>query len=218
MERSRAAEVDAATGGLAKSLALLLVARRELHIDGLTGAQIATVLTDKFRSRITRQAVGQAMDTAGNRVDRTKQKGAVVYRIMNAGEQWLAAPRDETTTAANGAGQTKSTMRRRKKAKTTAKAPTKDNTTGGTQVAGTQTAPRTVSRRPGRGPKASVETLIETGWFATPRDLTAVRVELENRLALHYKPTDLAPAMTRLLREGRVRRTKNESGQYEYQS
>ena len=32
------------------------------------------------------------------------------------------------------------------------------------------------------------------------------------------KTTDLSPAMTRLLREGRLRRSKTEAGQYEYQS
>jgi hypothetical protein len=214
MERSRAAEVDSAKGGMAKALALLFVARREMGIDGLTASQIASVLTDKFRWRVTRQAVGQAMDAAGNRVDRVKQKGATVFRIMEAGERWLATPQDEVGVAVSGGTQPRSTARRRRKPKT----PGKNGPTNGTNPVEAEPATRPVARKSSRGPKAAVETLIDAGWFANPRGLSAIRVEVENRLALHYKATDLGPTMTRLLREGRLRRSKTESGQYEYQS
>jgi hypothetical protein len=63
-----------------------------------------------------------------------------------------------------------------------------------------------------------VESLIEAGWFTTPRGLTEIRKELESRMALRFKTTDLSPAMTRLLREGRLHRTRTEAGQYEYDS
>ncbi len=214
MDRSHAAEVDSAKGGMAKALGLLFVARRELGIDGLTASEIASVLTDKFRWRVTRQAVGQAMDAAGNRVDRNKQKGATVFRIMEAGERWLASPQDEVAVSATGGTQPRSVARRRRKPK----APNKNAPTNGMSSAEAQPATRPAARRASRGPKATVETLIDAGWFATPRGLSAIRVELENSLALRFKPTDLSPALTRLLREGRLRRSKTESGQYEYQS
>ena len=54
LDRGKAEEVDGEQGGMGKALALLHVARRELDIDGLTSPQIASILTEKFRFRITR--------------------------------------------------------------------------------------------------------------------------------------------------------------------
>ncbi len=217
MERSRAAEVDDAQGALAKALALLLVARRELSIDGLTPTQMASVLTDKFRWRVTRQAINQAMDTAGNRVDRVKGGRGSRYRLMQAGETWLATPTDErkpdAARAASGGGRAATRRRRKAKGATNPSSVTEVGTGAGDPPS----KPSSV-RRPSRGPKAAVESLIDSGWFKTPRGLSAIRTELEHRLALRFKPTDLSPAMTRLLREGRLRRSKTEAGQYEYES
>jgi hypothetical protein len=196
----------------------MLVARRELDIDGLTTQQMATVLTDKFRHRVTRQALNEAMDRAGNRVDRITGGRATRYRIMRAGEDWLAAPPEE---GANGEARrstvTTGGTRRRRKAKrntATTSAPSSRSATGSTSKA--FTAPKSSDARPGRRPKAAVEGLITAGWFAKPRSLTDIRVELEHQQALRFKATDLSPAMTRLLREGRLKRSKTEAGQYEY--
>ncbi len=213
MERQKAPEVDSAQGGIAKGLALLRVARRELEIDGLTASQIATVLTNKFRWRVTRQAVAEAMDRAGNRVDRQKDGRTTRYRIMETGEQWLDLPADKRPGEdASGGGGQSVTRRRRKSTRPSKAAPTSVKSTAAP-------APRKApARRPGRGPKAAVETLINAGWFASPRALGAIRTELENRLALRFKTTDLSPAMTRLLRDGKLKRSKTESGQYEYRA
>ena len=214
MERSRAPEVDSAEAALGKALALLLVARRELGIDGLTSPEIATVLTDKFRWRVTRQAVNQALDTAGNLVDRTKDGRASRWRIMQAGESWLATPAEGRQT--NSKARSTAVTRRRKKTKRSSGA----EGTAGDQRKETPTKVGTSSsgRRASLGPKGAVEKLIDAGWFATPRSLSDIRVELEHQQALRYKPTDLSPTMVRLLREGRLKRTKTEAGQYEYRA
>jgi hypothetical protein len=215
LDRSKAPEVDAAQGGMGKALALLLVAGRELDIDGLTSQQMATVLTDKFRHRVTRQALNEAMDKAGNRIDRITGGRATRYRIMRAGEDWLAAPPAEDTNgeAGRSTGRTGGSRRRRKGKQGTA-------TTSTAPAAGSTSkapaAPKRATGRPSRGPKAAVEGLITAGWFAKPRSLADIRVELEHQQALRFKATDLSPAMTRLLREGRLKRTKTEAGQYEY--
>lgn len=214
MKRSQAGEVDAADGGMAKALALLLVARRELEIDGLSSQQIATVLTDKFRWRVTRQAISQAMDAAGNRVDRVKRGRGSQYRIMEAGEDWLARPATEREPESGGpATRVQPARRRRRRAKRTSKEPPSINRSSSEPA-----APSAARRSASQGPKAAVESLIDSGWFEAPRGLSDIRTELEHRLAMRFKATDLSPALTRLLREGRLRRAKSDAGQYEYKS
>jgi hypothetical protein len=212
LERSRAPEVDAAEGGLAKALALMFVARRELGIDGLTSQEMATVLTEKFRWRVTRQALNEAMDKAGNRVDRNKSGRATRYRVMHAGEEWLTkSPGERSGEQTRTSGGSSSRRRRKQKHTQPESTPTASSNSAGS-------GKRTTTRRPGRGPTNAVESLMDSGWFKTPRGLGDIRKELESRLALRYKPTDLSPVMTRLLRDGRLTRSKAESGQYEYQS
>jgi hypothetical protein len=209
MERSRGPEIDDNEGSLAKGLALLQVARREFGIDGLTSQEIATVLTDKFRSRVTRQAINQAMDTAGRMVDRVKagRRGSKI-RIMKAGERWLELPAEERRSEGRSIGQAGS--RRGRRAST--------HTKREGVVAEDGPLVKAEARRLSRSPKWAVESLIEAEWFATPRSLGDVRKELESRMAIRFKATDLSPALTRLLREKKLRRTKTEAGQYEYES
>lgn len=214
MERSRAPEVDSAEGALGKALALLLVARRELAIDGLTSPEIATVLTDKFRWRVSRQAINQALDTAGNQVDRTKDGRASRWRIMQAGETWLATPAGGPQNSSKSRSATGTRRRKKTKRANSAEGTAGDQTKQTTTKAGTSSS----GRRASLGPKGAVEKLIDAGWFAAPRSLADIRVELEHQQALRYKPTDLSPTMVRLLREGRLKRTKTEAGQYEYRA
>ena len=62
LNRTDYPEIDHDSTALVNSLRLLLAAKNDLDIDGLTGAQIAKVLTEKFRFRITPQAIGQALE------------------------------------------------------------------------------------------------------------------------------------------------------------
>lgn len=222
LDRSKAEDVDEEEGGLDKSLALLRVAHRELGIDGLTASQLAKVLTDKFRWRVTRQAVGQALDRAGRLVDRVPSpSGAVRYRLMSAGEQYLDSPRDSRALP------TRSPSTRRSKAKKAARGPSlrtgddSSDATGTSKLSTSRSATgagRSTRKRGRTGPKEAIERQIDSGWFSMPRTLTEVREVLESKQGLRYRPTDLSPAMTRFLREGRLDRSKNESGQYEYVS
>jgi hypothetical protein len=206
LDRSRAPEVDSNDGSLGKGLALLLIARRELGIDGLTPQQMATVLTDKFRWRVTRQAISQAMDAAGNRVDHNRSGRATVYRIMDAGERWLEQPSDERE------GEAPRSSRRRSNR---GRAKTKSPNDAAKAAPGT---PDGAKRKTARGPKQAVQELIAAGWFSTPRGLGEIRAELANRMALRFTANDLSPTVIRLLREKKLRRSKAESGQYEYSS
>lgn len=212
LDRSRAGDVDSQASVTGKSLALLLVARRELQIDGLSAPQIASILTEKFRSRVARRSVAQALDHAGKMVDGTREGRSIVFRLMDAGEKWLDVHGD-------GAGDepVQSTRRRPRRISTS-------HQRAARQVAAAaepkRTDPKAAAqrRRTGRGPKAAVEELIDDGWFKSPRGLTAIRGELADRYALRFKPTDLSPTLIRLLREKRLHRAKNAEGQFEYQS
>jgi hypothetical protein len=208
LERSRAPEVDNEAGALGKSLALLRVAEREFSIERLSAPQIAQILTEKFRWRVTRQAVTQALGNAGRLVDRRTEGRTVTYRLMQPGEDWLDTDPDSRTSAA---GRRSSSTRgapvaeRRERAKKTASK----------KVARSAEA-ASRGRRTRVGPKAAVESLISSGYFSMPRTLGELQEKLRHDRALRFKPTDLSPALTRLLREGQLSREKNADGQYEY--
>jgi hypothetical protein len=86
LSRTDHPEIGTASKALDRALHLLRIANTEHDIDGMTAPQIAKVLTDKFRQRVSRQAINQALDAAGTYVDRTPTSSGVVYRLMGPGE------------------------------------------------------------------------------------------------------------------------------------
>jgi hypothetical protein len=206
--RDDAPEVDQEDSVQGRSIALLLFAKREADVDGLTAPEIATILTEKFRHRTTRQAVQQAMDAAGNKVDRQRNgNSAAVYRVMRPGEDWLATPADQR--AASGGAASRS--RRRPAAKKASTSPPA-KTANAKKAASAKKAPGAGRRA---GPKAILEALIDEGYFSEPRGLADIRQHIRDHRAISFNTTDLSPALTRLLREGKLKRTKHEK-QYVY--
>jgi hypothetical protein len=210
LSRDRAPEIDAQSGSLGHTLALLLIARREFGIDGLSAPQIAEVLTDKFRHRYTRQAIGQAMDRAGRLVDRKPDGRAVTFRLMQAGEEWLKSNHagDALPTASSPPN------RRKQKRRGRADSDLPED--------GAPTHPTVSSKSPAKtsskriGPKAALEGLIADGFFASPQTISSIGDRLTRNFARTYGPSDLSPTLIRLLREKRLVRTKSEGGSYEY--
>jgi len=93
LDRTAYPQVLSSPRVLERSLCLLRAARDDFEIDGLGCAAIAKILTEKFRLRTTRQAVQQALDVAGDKVDRvTPPGGKTFYRIMHPGETYLDSP------------------------------------------------------------------------------------------------------------------------------
>lgn len=74
---------------LDRSLQILKISKDDCDIDGLSSTQIATLLTEKFRLRTSRQAVQFALSSATNLVDEQREGRAVRYRIMHPGEEHL---------------------------------------------------------------------------------------------------------------------------------
>jgi hypothetical protein len=211
LPRNLAEEVDDEEGALGKALALLTVAERELGIESLTAPNIAEVLTRKFKWRVSRQAITQALDRAGKMVDSKEASGGRRYTIMAAGSRYLATPAAERQAPAVAA------VRRGRKSSNGQKATAgrTSNTTDAAEPDGKKTAAlRRSASRP--GPKEAIQGLIDSGYFGSPRLLGNIRDELRDRRGLSYKSTDLSPVMVRLLREGRLKRRRNEDAQYEY--
>ena len=75
---------------LERSLLVIKIANDEFKVDGLTAPQVATVLTDKFRLKTTRQAVAMVLKDAGNYVNRVPDGKAYKYKIMQPGDKHLA--------------------------------------------------------------------------------------------------------------------------------
>jgi hypothetical protein len=204
LNRTDHPEVGKASRALDRALYILRIAEANYGIDGMTAPQIAKVLTDKFRQRVTRQAINQALDAAGDYVDRTPTKRGVVYRLMQPAEDYLDAGGADTR------GQTTSPKSsRRAVAKPRAQTKAK-NETGSTS---TGAATR---KRSGRGPKAMIEELISEGFFNEPQAIAGIQDRLRHKKGVQFKPTDLSPALVRLLRQNKLDRERNESNQYEY--
>lgn len=89
LDRTKYPEIGRATGVLDRSLHLLRAAKDELDVDGMSPAQIARVLTEKFRVKTSADAVNQALAGADDKVDREKIGRSFTYRIMEKGEAYL---------------------------------------------------------------------------------------------------------------------------------
>ncbi len=215
LPRNVYAQVDDETGAMGKALALLTVAENEAHINALTSSQIAQILTTKLKWKVSRQAINQAMDRAGRMVDSTSGAGARAYTIMAAGQDYLNTPIDERMAPSGSSGPRR--RARASKAASSSKSKTAKPTSSDDSDPAIAKKTTPARRTDGRtGPREAVERLVGNGFFATPRTLGAIRTELRDSTAVDYKSTDLSPAMTRLLREGKLSRRKNEESQYEY--
>lgn len=207
LSRTDHPEIGRAPKALDRALHLLRIAERDHGIDGLSAPQLARLLTDKFRLRVTRQALSQALDGAGEYVDRVPTGKVTVYRLMEPGERYL----DAGGAAAEQADEPKTTPRRR----TTRR--------GGTNAAATApkspeaaSAKATARRRSSRGPKTLVEELIGDGYFGQPRTIGDIQDRLRHKKGTTLRASDLSPTLVRLLRERKLDRERNEGGQYEY--
>jgi hypothetical protein len=202
LDRTNHPEIAAATRSLDRALHLLRIAQHDHGIDGLTAPQIAKVLTDKFRHRVSRQAITQALNGAGNFVDIAPQPtGAAIYRLMAPGEQYLKGGGAD----ADGESSTASTGRTKPRRQTQAK-----------QQPGSATDKGSTRKRSGRSPKGLIEELIAEGFFTAPKTIGEIQEQLRHKKGIHLKPTDLSPTLVRLLRQKSLDRERNESNQYEY--
>jgi len=195
--------VAATTKVLDRALMVLQIALRNHDVDGLTPPEIAQILTDKFRLNTSRQAVSMAISTATTLVNRVPRGSGYEYRIMGPGEEYLT----HLGSKQEPSQQNRLVEAGRKKRSTKRPAKTSEAKAEGI-------ADGRKSSRP--GPKQILETLIADRFFDSPRDIAQTIEHIRHRHARTYKATDLSPALTRLRREDKLDRSKNNKGFYEY--
>ncbi len=198
-------------GKSARELALrvLKAARDDAGEEWLTPASVCALLKDKFRISVKLSAVNMALFRAGALVDRRKEGDSFVYRIMGAGEALLVKGIAAVRPARKAARRTVSAGR---------------SPSGGAPVAKSAQKPRaseSSGKNPGGtnrrlGPKAILEALIASGYFAERRTIGDIIDHVEVKQARKLKATDLSPALGRLQREQKLDRDRNAKGQYEY--
>ena len=208
LDRTSHPKINQDATALANSLRVLQAARDDLGIDGLSGSDIAHVLTDKFRCQITRQAVSIALNRAGRYVNRHKDGNSVIFRIMSGGETYLS--NHDSGAKSEPAKPTK------KRTKSTKKPSSKKNTKKATATT-TKSAKKSSSKK-SPGAWAAVTQLYEEGFFSSAQTITSIIDHLKHSLGRTYKSTEMPAVLLRLLRNGKLQRTKNSDNQYEYKN
>lgn len=200
IDRTKHQEIFDAPNVLTSSLYLLELVKNDYQIDGLGPTDIARILTDKFRLRTTRQAVTQALDSAGNKVDRVSVRGShPYYRIMHKGEEYLNKKEFEADAEINNESNKKISP------KTTS---TLKNTNSKSRIKS--------GNKKKLGSKKIMTDLITEGFFDNPKKIKDIQEYIDHKLGYSFDVTSLSPNLTRLLREGKLDRDKTNDGQYEY--
>jgi hypothetical protein len=207
LDRTKYPGIKPANKVLPNALALLKAARDDHDLDGLTAPQVARVLTEKFRVGTTSAAVSMALGSAGDKVNRTLEGQAYLYRLMAPGEEQISRPDGNRDSGRN--------RRRGSKHKKEDQVKPARSDSAAEKTKSEATRAKTV-RKP--GPLALVTELIGEGFFATPRRLLDIQDHLERKRGVRLKPSDLSPTLVRLLRSGKLDRDRNDKGQYEYRA
>ncbi|MCH7878176.1 MAG: hypothetical protein IH914_02540 [candidate division Zixibacteria bacterium] len=205
LDRTQFPQMNHASRVVDNAMILIRIAREKFQINGLSASQIATVLTDKFRFRTTRQAVNQALDKAGDKVDRFTDNSRTLYRVMAAGEEYLDAGDFRTLSKTST---TKQKIRKKPKGATKSSKPAKKK------------SKRTSKRKSGSnrslGPMGLLRELLEEGFFDKERKIGDIQKHLRSKKGRTVAITTLSPTLLRLIRETKLDRNESEDGQYEY--
>lgn len=209
LDRTKHPEISSAPHVLERSLFLLQAARDDHDIDGLGATQIAKVLTGKFRLRTSRQAVSQALDAAGDKVDRTRGPRGMSYRVMQPGDEYLAAGEFGR---ANSPRKRVKKAPKAKKIERTSRKKRAESKSGSANSKARKKAGRV--GRPGAG--AMLSELAASGFFAKSRSIADIQLHCEKTLAHKYGLNELSTPLRRAVHSGLLKRDQNKNGQYEY--
>ncbi len=79
-----------------------------------------------------------------------------------------------------------------------------------------QPRPKPGSRASGGGAHSVILRLLDEGFFSKPQTISAITKHTSERLGRRLKANECSPTLLRLLRSGKLTRSKNKDGQYEY--
>ena len=155
-----------------------------------------------------------ALKDASDFVDRVSESGAYRYRIMGPGEEYLAHI-ERADGVRPGTAATRTTARpQHHQARTTESS--KSATKRGVSVDGRQNKATKKQTSRKVGPKAAILSLVDSGFFATPKTGPEVQTHLKTRRGFDLGTDQIRLAMLRLVRDGALERDENKEGQYEY--
>jgi len=211
LDRTKYAEqIKGASRALDRALWVLHAAHEDLGVDGLTVGEICQVLRGKFRIAVKEPAVRMALDRAGKEVDMIRAQGKpTVYRIMDAGEDALRAPKD----AGNpGAQRGKSPSRKTTKVREAKQAKS---------ASSVDRPKRDAKRRPSSSssassPAALLRELRDKGYFGTPRTVSDIADHLRVKRGSRINTVSLSVALMRAVRSDELTRDRRQDGTYEY--
>lgn len=194
---------------LDNSLRLMRAAKDDLGVDGLSASAIAKILVDKFRCRLSRRGVSQALNNAGRYVNRHKEGNAVIFRLMGPGEDYLTCLVDGDSSASDTPSASRKRAKRNRRRGQSSTAAPKQSEKKTKKTKKTKTSGRV-------GPGTAMGKLIEADFFASPQTIGAIIAKLQHDQGRTFKPNELSPQLLRWLRADKLSRTKNIDGQYEY--
>jgi len=196
-------EIKSASKTLDRSLMVLQLALTEHDVDGLSPPDISKILTNKFRNSTTADAVNKALGRAIDLVDRVPQGKTYIYRIMASGDEYLKNLGDTNSTS------TSSTGNRRKKSNKKKVSRKKGNATSITEG-------KNKKASPGTGAVTMLHKTIGSGFLKEPRTIGEICAHCEVNYAKRIKPNEISGKLARMVRDGKLGRSKNADGQYQY--
>lgn len=171
---------------------------------------IARTLTEKFRINTSKPAVSMVLGKATDLINRIPEGTGFLYKIMAAGEEYLAHLGEPESSS--------SVVSKRKKVK---KKATTNKSKGSKSKTKTITKKKNGTDKPakktgGAGQKEAVMNLVNSGFFDSGKTGPEVQAHLKNKRGLNFTIEQLLVVMLRLLRDNVLDRDENTDGQYEY--
>jgi hypothetical protein len=206
LNRTKYPEIDSADSALKNSLRVLIAARDDVNVDGLSASTLSKILTENFRCRYSRQAISQALNSARKYVHRLTRGNEVVFQIMGPGEAYLKA-------ADTGQPQRQG-KRTGKKTHSAAKQPKVLSAPALGSKEGRKPTKKSSPKK--REPLKDISRLQTGGFFKTPRTIAQIISQLKDKQGIGYKQNELSTPLLRLLRNETLTRNKNKDQQYEY--
>jgi hypothetical protein len=208
--------VVAASKVLDRALMVLQIALNDHGVDGLTPAQIAEILTGKFRVSTTKDAVKKALGRATSFVNRIPHGKGYLYKIMGPDEAYLVGGTQPVTKNPSVKIQRKRRIRRNKGSEREEK--TSESQIENSLERDSAKNKRTSGRLSKTGPKAAVKALIDSGYFSSPHTGPDIHDFLNKKRGLNFGIDQIRLVLLRLVRDGELERDENDAGNYEYKA
>jgi hypothetical protein len=157
-----------------------------------------------------------ALGKATSFVNRIPQGKGYVYKIMSPGEAYLAEPKEPGTKSASVKTPKKRQTRRGKGSPSERK--TSESKSASSSMREPAKNKRVSADSSKIGPKAAVKSLIDSGYFSSPRTGPDIHEFLNKKRGLNLGIDQIRLVFLRLVRDEELDRDENDEGNYEYKA